>query len=260
MGLPWIQVDKGFPRSPEAVALAHHLCVTRQHAVGLCNEFWAWAADHAEDGRIDGPLASLVIDDAMAPGFGEAMLKAGLLEKDDAGFRIVGWGRYAKALEKGSKDAERKRARRASGALSARAVPEDGRAFGAGKSQMKSQSQNKPPSEVCADAPPAADFKLTGEPEPKKKKRSEGQEFWDWAQAERTKATGLVREAEPDNAKLNTWFKSAISELGGEKRLEVALIRYTHKPLDDYWVKRGLPFNGFIAKWRDYAPPEEAAA
>lgn len=144
MSLPWIQVAKEFARSPEAISLGHDLGIGRRGAVGLCVEFWTWASDQAPDGRVDGALSALVIDDAMGfgpggPSFSDAMLKVGLLEHDGGGIRIVGWGRYAKALEKAANDATRKRERRASGAETA---PER-RGVGAGKSQIESQKEEK---------------------------------------------------------------------------------------------------------------------
>lgn len=147
MGLPWIQVAKEFPHSQEAIELAAELKLPRPHAVGLAVGFWAWAADAAPDGIIRGAetaRAVLVVDEAARHiGFANAMIKVGLLEAVSDGLRICGWDRYAKALEKGAKDAARKRERRASGAETARVR----RASGAGKSQsqMETESLRAPP-------------------------------------------------------------------------------------------------------------------
>lgn len=272
MSLPWIQMDKDFPRSPEAITLGHELGVSRAHAVGLCAEFWSWAADHAADGRVDGALVALVIDNAVnwhkptqdAPSFFEAMLTVGLLERYETGVRIVGWGRYAKALEKSAKDADRKRSRRGNGARLSADIPADGaetarvrRAFGAGKSQIESQSQTSLPSE---ESPAAAEFKLVEQKVPTPRKRSDGLRLWDWYQGERQKLHGLAPEPEPDHPKINAWYAAGLQVAKTPQRVATAGARFLVKPKDDYWPKRGWPFNGFMSKYRDYLPSESEAA
>jgi hypothetical protein len=131
MGLPWIQVEKSFAKSQEAIELAVELNLPRPHAVGLAVEFWAWAGDAAPDGIVRGAgrERAIHIADAGAghDGFAYAMLTVGLLEGVDEGLRIRGWtSRYAKPLEKAARDAERKRA--------ARKRPQDVRGTSAGQS------------------------------------------------------------------------------------------------------------------------------
>ena len=130
MGLPWIQVDKAFLRSQQAIALGAALGVGRAGAVVLCCDFWAWASDNAPDGIICGAKtarAAAVVDEVMgamppgAPSFSAAMLDVGLLKPCAEGIRIAGWDRYAKALEKGAKDAKKKRDKRAPNARRTRA-------------------------------------------------------------------------------------------------------------------------------------------
>lgn len=120
-------------------------------------------------------------------------------------------------------------------------------------------SQTSLPSEESATRPPAP-FELKGEPEPKKRKRSEAQQFRDWAEGERTRVTGLIEGPDPDPQRLNAWFKRALAEAGTVERLASAFGRYVLHPVDDYWRARGFPLAGFMSDnvWRQYAPPKEA--
>lgn len=90
------------------------------------------------------------------------------------------------------------------------------------------------------------------------RKRSEAQEFWSWYQRGRTELTGLVAEAEPNQAALNAWFKGAVGEVG-LPRLRTAAARFVKFPKDTFWQERGFPFRGFMSDnvWRQYVPPEE---
>lgn len=118
--------------------------------------------------------------------------------------------------------------------------------------------QTQHPSDAGADAPTAVDeqpFKLTGDPIPKARRKSDAEKFYEHCQGERTRVTGLVNEGKPEQPKLNTWFLEAIQEVGLD-RLWQGYARYVLKPRDTHWVDRGFPFNAYMAKWREYVPPE----
>jgi hypothetical protein len=91
------------------------------------------------------------------------------------------------------------------------------------------------------------------------KKLSDAEVFWLWAQEQRSKHTGLLREGEapPDVVKLRAWYRKTIDELGSERRLKAAWAYFILEPIDDHWPKRGFPFNGFMADtvWRRYVQP-----
>lgn len=107
----------------------------------------------------------------------------------------------------------------------------------------------------ASDLPqPAEEFRLVAEPEAKKRKRSEGQKFFDWTQPLRKDATGLAREKEPEPAVLNTRFAEMMAEAKSLERLQAGYIRYLQ--LDTFWIDKRSPFNGFVSSWRDWLPAE----
>lgn len=253
MGLPWIQMAKEFPKSMEAIALGHALGVGRHAAVGLAAEFWCWAADHAEDGRVDGALAALVIDEAVGwrgeKSFAEAMVSVGLLERDEKGIRIVGWGRYAKALEKAAMDARRKRERRGNGAGTARAESADG----AGKSQSQTKSQKLLPSEVVAAAPAERVLPRVVEAPTAPPDTWTGPDFEAWAQSRR-QAAGLIPEKHHPHRELATWWSAATMTPG----VTVAALKagFLAFGSDPFWEKQGFPFRAWISQWDKYTRKE----
>lgn len=115
---------------------------------------------------------------------------------------------------------------------------------------------------ALAAPPPPESFELkptTADPKPRK--RSEGQEFWDCAKAELQRVKGVHPEAEPDPPQLNRWFAAAVGEVGLE-RLWAAYCAFVLRPRDDYWPRRNWPFRGFMKHWQQYVPrevPSEAA-
>lgn len=266
MGLPWIQMAKEFPKSPEAIALGEALKVGRHAAVGLAAEFWCWAADHAPDGRIEGPLATLIIDDAMGwrgkRSFVGGMLMAGLLEKDERGIRIVGWDRYARALEKSEVDARRKRERRGNGAGTARAETADGAgkgadisASGAGKSQSQIESQKLLPSEVVRPTPPKSHQPLVYEAPTTPPDTWAWRDFFRWFESRRI-ASGLLGEKWPNEDAAASWWNACGLTPGvTTKALQEGAYAYSDDP---HWEKATppWPFAGFMSQWAKYTKPE----
>lgn len=260
MGLPWIQVAREFPRSPEAIALGHALCVGRQWAVGICIDFWMWAAEQAPDGRVDGALAALVIDDAVGwqkdhkdtPSFSEAMITAGLLEKDERGIRIVGLERYAKTLEKAAKDASRKRERRVDGAKTARAVPVDVRADGAGKKKKEMEKELLLPTEVVA-TPPKQHLPRLVEPPTTPETAWTFQDFRRWGEGRR-QASGLIPDKPMNEREGSAWWSACLMTPGVTVRaLKEGFYAFGDDP---YWSKRGCPIRAFVSQWEKYVKPE----
>lgn len=130
---------------------------------------------------------------------------------------------------------------------------EQGSGSGTGKQSSTKTGASHPP--------PSDSFELSGQPRAKQRKRSEAQQFRDWAELERTKKFGFVAGPDPDPAAINSWFKRVLCEVSLE-RLQRGWARYLLKPADDYWATRQFPFAGFMDDngWRKYVPPEERAA
>lgn len=266
MGLPWIQVAKEFPKSPEAIALGHALGVGRHAAVGMAAEFWAWAADHAPDGRVDGALATLVVDEAVGwrgpKSFAEAMTESGLMEKDERGLRIVGWDRYADALRRAAESAERSRNRRRT-----RSEPEPNaertqterktNAVGTQTELHKSQSQNQTEIQKEAAAAPKENLPRVVEPPTAPPDTWTGSDFERWAQSRR-QAAGLVPEKHHPPGPLATWFNAATMTPG----VTVAALKagFLAFGADAYWEKQGFPFRAFVSQWDKYTRKESKRA
>jgi hypothetical protein len=268
VGLPWIQVDKEFARSPEAIALGSALGAGRHAAVGLCVEFWGWCSENAalvwrENGagralfwRVDGALASLIIDEAVGwrgeKSYAEAMIEVGLLERDDLGLVVVGSDRYAKVFEKAERDARRKRERRENGAGTARAV----RAPGAGKSQIESQSQIKKEEEAVA-APLKQHLPRTIEPPTTPEETWTFQDFRRWGEGRR-QASGLIPDKPPNDREGSSWWSACLMTPGVTTRaMKEGFYAFGDDP---YWGKRGCPLRAFMSQWEKYVKPEVPSA
>lgn len=70
----WIKIEKATLRKTEVVKLARILGVTRQHAVGLCVEFWSWCDSNLTDAFITGSSKEDIDFIMETPGFAAAMI------------------------------------------------------------------------------------------------------------------------------------------------------------------------------------------
>lgn len=152
-GLRWVQVETAFLSGPTLRRIAKALGVHRQHAVGMFADLWAWAQEHAPDGVVHGPDAADIIEEAAEwagerGAFVSAALAVGPEESPfaeaDGGLRLRGMDRYARALHRRMKEAERKRTERAAGA----ARPQDISRTSAGQSQDSARTSCGRPADV----------------------------------------------------------------------------------------------------------------
>lgn len=114
--------------------------------------------------------------------------------------------------------------------------------------QEQEQEEDLPP---AAGPPQRPDLQLLGDPKPPPRRRSEAEGFWDWAQSERLKRPGLIRDRAPEQPQLNAWFARAVREVGGLERLRAAFLRFL---ADDYWAAKAFPFGAFTSEgvWRKH--------
>jgi hypothetical protein len=78
-----------------------------------------------------------------------------------------------------------------------------------------------------------------------------GEAYFAFIQGER-RESGYVNEAAPHPSKLAGWFSEAMLELQGDvTALDEAYMGFAKDP---YWLRQKLPFRGFMAQWRKFAP------
>jgi hypothetical protein len=138
-GLDWVQVDVGFPMSLAVVCAARTLGMDRRAFLGAMVELQIWAvqalpsgrfepfaasAGHAPDASADEDVWREAVESAVrwtgAPGaFWDALLRAGILVREDDSVRLTLCDRYVQVLDKRRKEAERKRRERANKASTA---------------------------------------------------------------------------------------------------------------------------------------------
>ena len=112
-GLPWIPLDVAFPTSRKAVALG--IALREPLAWAYVVRIWTWCAQHAADGRVEGPDAVAVLEHAAGwatrPGELVAAMSLPhirLLDETSGGFAIHDWDEHCGAhVEK--RERERKR-------------------------------------------------------------------------------------------------------------------------------------------------------
>lgn len=153
-GLPWIPLDVAFPGSRKALALS--IATQQPLAWAYVVRLWCWAAQHAADGRIEGPDAVSVIEHAAGwdktPGALVGAMTAAhirLLDETSAGFAIHDWSEHCGAhVEKRERD--KTRMRRAREANRSRTVHEPN-AHVRGESKSKSESEIYKKQQAAAD-------------------------------------------------------------------------------------------------------------
>jgi hypothetical protein len=138
-GLDWVQVDVGFPMSLAVVCAARTLGMDRRAFLGAMVELQIWAvqalpsgrfepfaasAGHPPDASADEDVWREAVESAVrwtgAPGaFWAALLRAGILVREEDSVRLTLCDRYVQVLEKRRKEAERKRRERANKAATA---------------------------------------------------------------------------------------------------------------------------------------------
>ncbi|HZI14377.1 MAG TPA: hypothetical protein VE153_28685, partial [Myxococcus sp.] len=180
-GLDWVQVDVGFPMSLAVVYAARALGMERRAFLGAMVELQIWAVQALPSGRFEPFAASAggvpdastgraqdasadeaawreAVESAVrwtgAPGaFWDALLRTGILVREDDSVRLTLCDCYVQVLEKRKKDAERKRRERAGKASSA----SDGRPSdtpGTSSSRKRKEKENEKKSLSSAAAGP----------------------------------------------------------------------------------------------------------
>lgn len=119
----WIKVRENLPEDPAVDGIATQLQISQDEAIGLLVRFWIWAPKYTTTGRIGCVSAKcpqnvrtvsadcLMVDRIVGvPGFAEAMLQVGWLEKDGGFLTIPRFDRHmSKSAKRRALDAERKR-------------------------------------------------------------------------------------------------------------------------------------------------------
>lgn len=281
MALRWVSVDANLRNHPKAIHLTKLLGVPRAH--GYLVDLWCWATQNAPSGLISGAAARLVLEvaagwDGTPEALTNALIQSGWVDETEDGLALHDWKDHAGAhIAKAEKDRKRMRDQRKKIATKfsgkrSRTVREqspnvheqNGTEANEPANTKTNTNPNRNPNPNPNEEDGRPPLELRGEPEPKKRKPSEAELFWEWGQEQRKKHRGLVREGDgpKDIAQLRTWFKRALEELGSPERMDQAFARYLLKPIDDYWSSRGYPFNGFMSDtgWRKYAPPSDREA
>lgn len=268
MAIPYIQLDTDFVRT-KAVRIAAKLKVHRHRIVGMASDLFAFIIEETStdekppDGVLIDPDATTILEQAMywdgEPGAAvAAFMTAGVIEKLEIGARVLGTDRYVRTWKKNSHSWGRKSAAKVpqSGAERAAKVPEDGDEDGEEDGDV---DVDPSPTEMVP-ASPEKPFQL--EPVgPKVRKKSEAQDFFAWANAERKRVAGHACEKAPDPARLNAWFAEAMAEAGNVETLGEAYANFILRPMDGYWRERLFPFRGFMSAtgWIKHMPKTRAA-
>ncbi|WP_257456629.1 DnaA N-terminal domain-containing protein [Archangium lipolyticum] len=163
-GLDWVQVDVGFPMSLAVVCAARTLGMERRAFLGAMVELQIWAvqalpsgrfepfaasAGHAPDASADEDVWREAVESAVrwtgTPGaFWNALLRAGILVREDDSVRLTLCDRYVQVLEKRRKEAERKRRERANKASTASAGrPADAPGTSSARKRREKESEKK---------------------------------------------------------------------------------------------------------------------
>ncbi|QSQ25597.1 hypothetical protein JY651_11975 [Pyxidicoccus parkwayensis] len=170
-GLDWVQVDVGFPMSLAVVGAARSLGMERRAFLGAIVELQIWAVQALPSGRFEpfpasaGRPRDASADEAIwceavegavrwtgAPGaFWDALIRTGILVREDDSIRLTLCDRYVQVLEKRRKEAERKRkerAAKAAGASSGR--PQDATGTSAARKKREKETEKKSLSSAAA--------------------------------------------------------------------------------------------------------------
>ncbi len=94
MAAPWIKVRTNLRDQREVFVVARRLGLARDHVVGLCVRFWAWADSQTTDGTIDGIRPDDLDAIVEHAGFAAALAEAGWLLVDDRGVIIPNFDRH----------------------------------------------------------------------------------------------------------------------------------------------------------------------
>ena len=113
MATPWIKVRTNVRDQREVFVTARRLGLARDHVVGLCVRFWAWADGQTTDGTIDGIRLEDIDAIVEHEGFAAALAEAGWLLVDERGVIIPNFDRHnGESAKKRVLAAERKRRQR----------------------------------------------------------------------------------------------------------------------------------------------------
>jgi hypothetical protein len=100
---------------------------------------------------------------------------------------------------------------------------------------------------------PASQTAAAEPPQPKVRKPSDAEVFWDWADTERTKShPAAIRESKPAPQKLNAWYKDAAKEVG-ESILRGAYAAFLTDSYATTTASPVCPFGLFMSQWTRFA-------
>jgi len=91
---PWIKVRTSIHDQREVFVAARRLGLARDHVVGLCIRFWAWADGQTTDGAIDGIRPADIDAVVEHEGFAAALAEAGWLVVNERGVVIPNFDRH----------------------------------------------------------------------------------------------------------------------------------------------------------------------
>ena len=94
VAIPWIKVRGNLREQREVFVVARRLGLARDHVVGLCVRFWAWADGQTTDGTIDGIRLEDIDAIVEHEGFAAALAEAGWLLVDERGVIIPNFDRH----------------------------------------------------------------------------------------------------------------------------------------------------------------------
>jgi hypothetical protein len=316
-GLDWVQVDVGFPMSLAVVGAARSLGMERRAFLGAIVELQIWAVQALPSGRFEPFPASAgrpqdasadesiwceAVEGAVrwtgAPGaFWAALLRTGILVREDDSVRLTLCDRYVQVLEKRKKEAERKRRERANKAAASAGRPMDVPGTSAARKKRERETEKKssssaaaameggsslghlapvppppPPDEVMSEDIDPVQLALPGThlvpvslpPEPAAPPRdaqAQAEAFFETFQDERTRAfRGVPREDMPPG--WSDWYRHALAKVGGDEgRLLTACRGY----LQSDWGRSRQPVGTCVAfcspkVWVRYVPHEQPDA
>lgn len=246
-GYSWFRANNNAAWHPKFARLDELL--SEPNTLAYVFRAWCWCSAFAARGEwapeLDGAFESACGWRGNKGDLVRAMVSAKLIDLHDDQTREMHdwWELQGKAVQKAEKDAKVKRDNRAAqrraeqvknGAKTARA----GRARGAQTAPARNETRRD-------ETEQSSSYEDDGPASP-----SSGVDLFDWFQVRRVEG-GWAPEKAPPSDELDEFFDAAAEQLhdtpaGTREALEVASQGYSRDP---YWLKRALPWAGFVDQW-----------